>query len=309
MADQRTITIHPDKVSEVLEGTFPAADAERDSSVRLLAELREAKATVYTREVERLRRTHPADHPQVLRVAARVATSRRFAADLRMEATRSKRPQPSPVDGAWILCGHLWTSSREPVPGATIALHRRVDGRDEPVETTTTAKDGYFLLEVPVTAPTDEAERLAPVVNDLRREPPSEESDEVARLREELRELDARGRGGRLREPERLSLVAGLERFAILRRIELPAAPSELPTLTRRLAALEPRAAEDLLSPEETVELGRLRERLAIVNTAITASLYLRALDRQGELLFSSETPLAARLGAVRYHDVVLPAG
>jgi len=307
MADQRTTTIHPDRVSEVLEATFPAADALRDSSVELLAELREAKATVFTREVERLRKTHPADHPLLLRAAARAASSRRFAADLRMEATRSKRPRPSPEDEAWILCGHLWTAAREPIPGATIALHRRADGRDQPVEATTTAKDGYFLLKVSVTAPTDEAERLAPVVNDLRREPTGEEDDEIARLRAELRELDARGRRGRLREPERIALVSGLERFAILRRIEIPAAASELVTLNRRIAALEPRAAENLLNPAESAELGRLRERLTIVNTAVTASLYLRALDRRGEVLFASETPLPARLGAVSYRDVELP--
>lgn len=306
MADQRTITIHPDKVSEVLEATFPAADAQRNSSLGLLADLRQAKATVFAREAERLRRTHPAEDPQVLRAAARAASSQRFAADLRMEATRSKRPRPSPVDEAWILCGHLWTATREPVPGATIALHRRADGRDEPVEATTTQKDGYFLLTVSVTAPTDEAERLAPVVSDLRREPASEESDEVTRLRVELRELDARGREGRLREPERLALVSGLERFAILRRIEIPAAAGEISTLTRRIEALEPRDTENLLSETEVAELGRLRERLTIVNAAVTASLYLRVTDRDGEVLLSSETPLPARLGAVSYHDIEL---
>ena len=306
MADQRTITIHPERVSEVLEGTFPAADGERESSLRLLAQLRETKATVYAREVLRLRRTHASDHPLVLRAAARAASSLRFAADLRMEATRSKRPRPSPVEEAWILCGYLWSAAREPVPGATIALHRRADGRDDPVEATTTGKDGYFQLSVAVTAPVDEAERLAPVVSDLRREPTGEEDDEVMRLREELRALDTRGREGRLREPERVALVEGLERYAILRRIELPAAASELATLTRRIDHLASRAAEDRLSAVEDAELRRLRERLTIVHRAVTASLYLRVLDREGELLFAEETPLAARLGAVSYRDIEL---
>ena len=100
MADTRTITVHPDKVSETLEAAFPAADAQRVASLGLLAELRQAKAAVYRREAARLRQTHADDDPSVLQAEARAATSVRFAADLRMESTRSQRPQPNSIASA-----------------------------------------------------------------------------------------------------------------------------------------------------------------------------------------------------------------
>jgi hypothetical protein len=304
MADTRTITVHPDKVSETLEAAFPAADAQRVASLGLLAQLRQAKAAVYRREAARLRQTHADDHPSVLQAEARAATSERFAADLRMESTRSQRPQPEPEDEAWILCGHLWDAARAPIVGAAIALHKRIDGRDAPVEATTTMKDGYFLLRLSVEAPTDEAERLAPVLTDLRREPTSRETEEVRVLRNELRELDALGRAGRLREPDRARLVEGLERYAAIRRIAVPPAAGAVDELRTRIAALEPRATAGELSTAETGELTRLRTRLSILRTAATAALYLRVTGRDGEVLLAEETPTAARLGAVTYRDV-----
>ncbi|MCA9638742.1 MAG: hypothetical protein KC420_22095, partial [Myxococcales bacterium] len=130
------------------------------------------------------------------------------------------------------------------------------------------------------------------------------ESAEVTELRRELLTLDARGRAGRLTEPERLRLVEGLERYAALRRIEIPAAVGRVEELSARIAELEPRAVENLLTPAETSELTRLRTNLSIARDAATASLYLRITGADGNILLVDEEPLAARLGAVTYRDI-----
>ena len=294
MADLRTTVIHPAQLSDALEAAFPAADAERGAALDLLAELRDAKAQVYARQVERLRRTLPEDDPRVQDAAARGASAARFAAAARMEATRSRRPAPPAEEGVWILWGYVWGAGHAPIAGATVALHVRADGRDQPVEATTSARDGSFLLRVAARPPTTEIERLAPALTELRRQPGADEPEEVRKLRAALLELDARDRAGALSVDERARFVASLERFAAVRGIALPAA-----TVATTPTSGEPRR----VLVNEAGGLTRLSSGLR-VSAAVTAALYLRVTDAAGALLLADDTPLAARLGEVTYRDV-----
>jgi hypothetical protein len=227
-----------------------------------------------------------------------------FAAAARMESTRSRRPTPAADPKAWILHGHVWGPDRAPVVGAKVCVHRRADGRDEPIDATTTAADGYFKLSLAVTPAEKEAERLAPVLDELRREPPADEAEEVRALRKELRELDTRYRAGRLAADDRTRFLDGLARFAAIRRIVLPPAADAAAEIRRRIGALEPLAAENRISAAEAAELTRLRDELKVVEAAAVAALYLRVTDAAGKLLLAEEEPLAASLGSVTYRDL-----
>jgi hypothetical protein len=142
--------VSEDDVERTVEELLTDADERRATGLETLALVRRARVPSLERELDREETREDSDAAALADLAA---ASKEIAQYLDAEARRAQIVQPTPVEGASVVHGHVVDERGDPVRGIDVQLVDR-SGKRIRNATVSTDADGYFELEwMPSTKP------------------------------------------------------------------------------------------------------------------------------------------------------------
>lgn len=137
-----------DQVDGVLAESGRRADALRADGFAGLLPVQRAKLIGLRRERARIAERHGEDGPAVAAIDRKLATSHRLLVAGRAEHDRIATPAPEREAQAWLVHGYVRNPDGFPRAGYLVALYPDDEGREAPVQSTTTNSKGYFRLRL-----------------------------------------------------------------------------------------------------------------------------------------------------------------
>ena len=126
-----------------VEAVFTDGDAARAAGSLNLATIRTARANVLQRVRDGIAARFGATAPAVAALDTRLAADTALATALEAQGELATKPRVTADDHETVVHGFVRDASGKAASGVKVAL---AQPKGEPLVTTTTAKDGYFLL-------------------------------------------------------------------------------------------------------------------------------------------------------------------
>jgi protocatechuate 3,4-dioxygenase beta subunit len=144
MAQDRQITL--DDVAKGVDQGLTTADTQRAASFERLDMTRKAKDTSLRREHARLSVKYGTDHPRVQAIANKVAINQEFQTQVATETIRAKTEIPLVDENTWVLHGFVRDQAHQGVSNVTVALYDPNGSRLNGLGQACTGANGYFKI-------------------------------------------------------------------------------------------------------------------------------------------------------------------
>ena len=145
-AQRKAIHIPLDEITQTLDRGLAGADPVRAAGLAGLQRLRAAKANGLQREHARLRAQLGANHPRVTALSQQLEANRALTQDLTLEAERATTELPPYDAQTWVLYGRVLSQELTGIPHLTVALYDAHGNWVEAFGYAATATNGYFTL-------------------------------------------------------------------------------------------------------------------------------------------------------------------
>ncbi|HKE59540.1 MAG TPA: hypothetical protein VKB46_22675 [Pyrinomonadaceae bacterium] len=136
------------QVSDVVQSGLPEMDQLRARILDNLQFIRVARGASLQSEAERLAATLGDDHPRVVELLARHADNELLIKGLTAESERAQVVPPEPNKDSWVLHGFIRDQQLRGLPNVTVALYDSTGNWMQQLGFAGTSANGYFHLEV-----------------------------------------------------------------------------------------------------------------------------------------------------------------
>jgi hypothetical protein len=136
----------PEEVSKTIEARIASLDPLRAEALAGLQILRTARASLYTREQERLKRKYSVDSPRVLTLAKKANFNEGLRRDISFEIDRAKIEAPTVDKEGYIFHGFVRDREGRGVSRLTVCLYDNEGKVNREFGYGCTDERGYFLL-------------------------------------------------------------------------------------------------------------------------------------------------------------------
>ncbi|MEO8845439.1 MAG: carboxypeptidase-like regulatory domain-containing protein [Kofleriaceae bacterium] len=166
-----SVTFDVSSVATSFEQLFGDADALRAAGLTSLANTRTARTVVMQRERDNVAATLGANAPEVTQLDAAIADDTALAKSLSAQGTAAAQPPVTAAADETVVQGVVRDATGKPASGVKVSL---AEPKGDVLTTTSSAKDGHFVLRHKAAAKTEVADKIEVRVHDKRHPTPIE---------------------------------------------------------------------------------------------------------------------------------------
>jgi hypothetical protein len=170
-ADPGTASVDVAAILSELQRPLANADEMRAASLASLASARTARGYMMQGQRDALAAALGPSDPQVTALEASIKSNSAVATSLAMASSLAAHPLPPAADDETVVHGFVRDSASKPVAGVKVAL---AQPKGEVLATTSSAKDGHFVLRHKAATKAEVPERIELRVHDKRHPSPIE---------------------------------------------------------------------------------------------------------------------------------------
>jgi hypothetical protein len=166
-----SVTFDASSIATMFEQMFSDADSLRAAALTNLANTRTARTVVMQRERDALAAKLGANAPEVTQLDAAIASDATLAKALGAQGAAAAHPPVTAADDETVVQGVVRDAAGKPASGVKLAL---AQPKGDVLATTSSAKDGHFVLRHKAVAKTEVPAKLELRVHDKRHPSPLE---------------------------------------------------------------------------------------------------------------------------------------